>query len=84
MWAFDGNGPTEWASLEDGLAFVLSQIDKSRTFFSECRKSHDLIWWCGHFQSNFDGGPVLSGAFLQRLGMFGVDLFIDNYFSDPE
>jgi hypothetical protein len=81
-WAFDGNGPSEWASLEEGLAFVLSQLDSSKATFSEYRKSYDLIWWCGHFQSTFDGGPVLSAGMLERLAAFGVELFIDNYFSE--
>ena len=84
MWAFDGNGPSEWESLEEGLAFVLSRLESSLVPLSEYAKSFDLIWWCGHFQSCFDGGPVLSAAILRRLGQFGVELFIDNYFRESE
>jgi len=44
----------------------------------------DLIWWCGHFQSSLDGGPTLSAELLRDLGGFGVELYIDNYLSQPE
>lgn len=39
----------------------------------------DLVWWCGHFQSSFDGGPMISPSLLTRLGEFGVLLFIDQF-----
>jgi hypothetical protein len=29
---------------------------------------HHAIWWCGHFQDSFDGGPTLSARILERLG----------------
>jgi Domain of unknown function (DUF4279) len=83
MWAFDGNGPTDWNSLEEGLEYVLDQLGHNRTLFAEYRERYDMIWWCGHFQRRFDGGPSLSGPTLAKLGVFGVELFIDNYFSPP-
>jgi len=43
-----------------------------------------FTWWCGHFQSGFDGGPTLTPDLLRRLGEFGADLFIDNYFSPDD
>ena len=41
----------------------------------------ELVWWCSHSQSSFDGGPKLSAGLMKRLGEFGGDLYIDNYFS---
>jgi hypothetical protein len=82
MWAFDGGGQHDWESLEDGLVFVLDQLSGLEGSFNEYRRDHEVIWWCGHFQSSFDGGPVLSSRLLERLAAFGVQLFIDNYFSD--
>jgi hypothetical protein len=81
MWAFDGNGPGEWESLEQGLDFVCDALDKGNVSLDQYRADFELIWWCGHFQSSFDGGPRLSPAILARLASFGAPLFIDNYFS---
>jgi Domain of unknown function (DUF4279) len=80
MWAFDGGG-RDWDFLEDGLAFVLDRLGTSEKLFAKYGVEHHLIWWCGHFQSRFDGGPTLSAPLLARLGSFGAELFIDNYFS---
>ena len=82
MWAFDGGGgPHDWKSLEDGLVFVLNRLAASEQLFAKYLSTYCVMWWCGHFQSAFDGGPTLSARLLQRLGAFGVELFIDNYFS---
>jgi hypothetical protein len=83
MWGFDGGGPDDWDSLEEGLTFVLDQLGASEKWFAKYRVDYEVIWWCGHFQSCFDGGPVLSARLLERLGAFGAELFIDNYFSEP-
>lgn len=81
MWAFDGNPPHDWESLEDGLAFLLDRLSNAEGLVEKYRAKYDVVWWCGYFQSRFDGGPILSGRILKRLGAFGVELFIDNYFS---
>jgi hypothetical protein len=83
MWAFDGDGPHDWGSLEDGLDFLLDRLGSAEGLFEKYREMYDVVWWCGHFQNRFDGGPTLSGRILKRLGAFGVELFIDNYFSPP-
>jgi hypothetical protein len=83
MWAFDGGGPYDWDSLEEGLAFVLDKLGNSQKGFAKYTLDYEVIWWCGHFQSSFDGGPVLSTGLLERLAAFGAKLFIDNYFSKP-
>jgi Domain of unknown function (DUF4279) len=81
MWAFDANGPSDWSSLEDGLSFVLDAVERQKSSFEKYQRSFELVWWCGHFQSSFDGGPKLSPSILIRLGAFGAPLYIDNYFS---
>jgi hypothetical protein len=83
MWAFDGaEGSINWESLEDGLNFVLDKLWPLREIIARYKSSGRLIWWCGNFQSSFDGGPTLSAALLRRLGEFGAELFIDNYLAD--
>jgi hypothetical protein len=87
LWAFDGvtdgNAPLkEWASLEEGLLHLLDTLEPKKESIGVLANSAEVIWWCGHFQSSFDGGPTLSASLLQRLGDFGVPLFIDNYFSE--
>lgn len=84
MWAFDGfgdKGGREWTSLEEGLAFVLDRLRGAEHIFARLKTEHSVEWWCGHFQSRFDGGPRLSGHLLERLSDFGAALFIDNYFA---
>jgi hypothetical protein len=80
MWAFNGGEETEWGSLEEGLAFVLDRLSGCEELFARYKSEYDVVWWCGHFQSSFDGGPILSAHILERVGAFGVELFIDNYF----
>jgi hypothetical protein len=87
MWAFNGiteEGPQapEWDSLEDGLVHLLEILWSRREAIAQYAANAELIWWCGHFQRSFDGGPRLSPGLLTRLGAFGAALYIDNYFSD--
>jgi hypothetical protein len=81
LWAYDGGeGGIRCESLEEGLAFVLDKLWPHRETIAKYGESGELVWWCGHFQSSFDGGPRLSSNLLRRLGDFGAYLFIDNYF----
>jgi hypothetical protein len=85
MWACNGYGNEDgpdWDSLEEGLTFLLEKLWPVREVVAGYRSDAKLIWWCGHFQTGFDGGPQLSPSLLARLGTFGADLFIDNYFSN--
>jgi hypothetical protein len=89
VWAFNGvddggDGKAEWDSLEEGLTYVLGRLWPSRTAIAKYKASAELFWWCGHFQSSFDGGPQLSPSLLSRLGEFGATLYIDNYFGTGE
>lgn len=82
MWAFDGGeGSTEWESLEDGITFVLEKLWPRREAIVNYKASAELVWWCGNFQSSFDGGARLSADLLKRVGEFGADIYIDNYIS---
>ena len=86
LWAYNGFSPDDqrsWTSLEEGLAFVLDKLEPVRLQIDNYKQHYDIVWWCGHFQSSFDGGPTLSSRLLQRLADFGVELFIDTYFADP-
>ena len=87
LWGYNGyaaNTPKSWASLEDGLTFLLDRLEPLRREIDKYKRNYDLIFWCGHFQSSFDGGPTLSATLLRRLADFGVDLYIDNYFADSD
>jgi Domain of unknown function (DUF4279) len=86
-WAYNGRGQSgsyEWDTLEEGLEFVLERVSSSVDIFKRYGANQLVTWWCGHFQSSFDGGPILSPRLLKRLADFGADLFIDNYFSREE
>ena len=83
LWAYDGFPPDRyWTSLEDGLIFLLDRLEPLQSQIDNYKQSYDLIFWCGHFQSSFDGGPTLSAGLLRRLGAFGVDVYIDNYLTE--
>ena len=85
MWAYDGGeGSQEWDSLEEGITCVLDKLWIHRGTIGKYKPDADLVWWCGNFQSSFDGGPRLSPELLKRLGEFGASLFIDCYFSSNE
>jgi|EndMetStandDraft_3_1072993.scaffolds.fasta_scaffold225843_2 hypothetical protein len=72
----------EWQSLEDGLALVSRRLKPYRSIISTLYSQFDGIWWCGHFQYSFDGGPTLSPRTLIEVASFGCPLYLDNYFSD--
>jgi hypothetical protein len=85
MWAYNGTDKTEvfWVTLEEGVNFTLESLWPLRTVIVKYKElGAQLIWRCGHFYSSFDGGPTLSPGLLKKLGEFGAELFIDNYFSD--
>ena len=88
MWSYDGfpqgGNAKSWDSLDEALVFVLQELWLVRNKLEEYKQRHKVILWCGHFQSSFDGGPTLSPATLRMLGEFGVGMFIDNYFTEPE
>ena len=87
LWGYSGfpSAPqNSWASLEDGLTFLLDRLEPLHSQIDSYKQNLDVLWWCGHFQSSFDGGPTLSAKLMRRLADFGVDLYIDNYFADAD
>ena len=86
FWAYNGQGEegfrSEWLSLEDGLGFLLKSLSPKKAEIIAIASQFDGVWWCGHFQRSFDGGPILSAKVLSDLGSHGIPLSIDNYFSD--
>lgn len=85
-WAYNGQGEEgfqpEWACLEDGLKFLLKILSPRKSEIIALAGQYEAVWWCGHFQASFDGGPTLSPKLLTEIGSYEVCLSIDNYFSD--
>lgn len=87
LWGYSGfpSGTAKiWSSLEEGLNFILDRLEPLRFQIDNCRQKFDVFWWCGHFQSSFDGGPTLSAKLMRRLADFGVELYIDTHFVDSD
>lgn len=85
VWSFEvfPRAGGEWESLEDALASLMTAFTGRGSVVRQLQKEFEVYFWCGHFSSSFDGGPTLSPDLLRRLGEFGVELRIDNYFSKP-
>jgi hypothetical protein len=84
LWAYSGIPEDQegtFSSLEENLVFLLEKLWPVRDKVKAYQSKYKAVLWCGHFQDSFDGGPTLSSSTLRLLGEFGVDLFIDNYFS---
>jgi hypothetical protein len=83
LWAFDGEGPRRWDSLEDGLAYLLDRVEPFSSIFNRYRAAqHTVAWWCGHSHDRLDSGRWLSGRLLARLAAFRADLFIESHADD--
>jgi len=87
-WSYNGHdapGFSEhWADLDAGLSFLLGRLDNRLPEIRLIAQNYQAVWWCGHFQSSFGGGPMLSSRALSDLARSGIPLFIDCYFSDAE
>ena len=70
--------------LTDGLTSLLNELWALRETILTYGKGGSLLWWCGNIQSSFNGGPTFSPELMKRLGEFGAELYIDNYFSPLE
>lgn len=66
FWAYNGKGEvgfqSEWESLEAGLQFLLGCLRSRKSEIVTIAQEFRAIWWCGHFQASFDGGPTLSAG----------------------
>jgi len=79
VWSYAGMAGDEWASLEEGLASLMQELLPKRELISTYAKRFDACWWCGHFQSSFGGGPLLSPDTLRDLADFGIPLALSSY-----
>ena len=87
MWEYEvlpsnKKSKSEWSSLEEGLAEILLTFRTHKRMLRQFQRRFKVCLFCGHFSSSFDGGPTLSPSLLRQLGDFGVELFLDTYFSD--
>lgn len=82
LWSYGGGevGAPEWAGLEEGLLELMRQLWAKKDLICLLAQKFEVIWWCGHFQSSFDGGPIFSVELMRKLTEFGVPLYLDNYF----
>jgi hypothetical protein len=85
MWEYEvrPDGKTYWSSLEEGLMALIPAFRSSNQILEHYRRNVHVFLWCGHFFSSFGGGPTLSSALLKQLGEFGVELYLDTFFSEP-
>jgi hypothetical protein len=81
MWSFDARpqGQEDWSTLEDGLSSLLNTFGPIRDRVRSCSSGNNVVIWCGHFTSSFDGGPALSPELLRSIGDFGAELFLDTH-----
>lgn len=83
LWSYSGAVPNqEWQSLEQGILYVLEDLTPKRDLIWSSFGNFNLYWWCGHFQSSFDGGPTFSSELFRKLAHFGAKLYLDTYFSE--
>jgi hypothetical protein len=84
VWSYSGivkDQKFNFKSLEENLSFLLEKLWPVKDKIEAYKSKYKIVLWCGHFQDSYNGGPLLSAPILRLLGEFGVDLFIDNYFS---
>jgi Domain of unknown function (DUF4279) len=86
FWGYNGQGEigfqNEWTSLEEGLQFLLNVLKSRKTEIISIAHQFEGCWWCGHFQTSFDGGPTLSPKLLNEISSYNIPLYIDNYWNE--
>lgn len=68
--------PKQWKSLAEGLEELLLVMKPLREKIAAYQQTCEVCFWCGHFSSEFDGGPTLPPALLKALAEFGVKVQI--------
>ena len=84
MWGYEAYLGKEWDTLEEALESLLEILMPLKEKIMKYSTKYDVVLWCGHFTSSFDGGPTFSPELLKKLGEFGVELFIDTYCTTNE
>lgn len=86
LWAYSAVngelGRNEWSSLEKALSSILSTLADKKEAIAAYSRTYDVHWWCGQFQSSFEGGFTLSVDLLRELSNFGVELVLETYWAD--
>ncbi len=72
----------EWGDIKDGLEFLFKILEGKMNNIQSLSQIHKAIWWCGHFQKSFDGGPLFSIEIINELSRFGIPLYLDCYFEE--
>lgn len=76
-------GRDDWPSLEEGLNALLSLVGPIWNRISPYSALNEILFWCGHFTSSFDGGPVLTSGVLKSLADLRVPVAFDTYCEKP-
>lgn len=86
MWAYEvfPSQRDSWSSLSDGLTSLLNEVLPLKTRLQSFASANKIYLWCGHFTTDFDGGPTLPPELLKLLGEFGVGLELDTYHQSAE
>lgn len=84
MWGYEVCAGREWEDLDDALDALLKVLMPLKSKIRGYCLKYDVVLWCGHFTSSFDGGPTFSVDLLQKLADLGIPLQLDTYCSLPE
>lgn len=88
FWGYNGHDvemfQAEWNDMEQGFVILFSALTEKINIINSLSVRYKALWWCGHFQSSFDGGPIFSNRLIARLNEFKIPLFLDCYFCDDE
>ncbi len=86
LWAYAPAGECRpWPDFESMTSALLDELRPVQQKLAELRAEHEAFFWCGHFDSSFDGGPSFSPELLRALAEFAIPLYIDTHFvrDDP-
>jgi hypothetical protein len=79
MWGYEVYPGKNWASLEEALESLLKVLKPLKEKIWAYLLKYNVVIWCGHFTSSFDGGPKFSPELLEKLSELGVELYLDTY-----
>lgn len=84
MWGYEVAAGKEWDEFEDAIDSLLKVLMPLKSKIGGYSSKYDVVLWCGHFASSFDGGPTFSAELLQKLGELAVPLHLETYYSPGE
>jgi len=85
FWAYDGISNQDdfkeqnWETLEEGLLFVVTNIEPKYKLIKKTFSEYKIYFWCGYFQNTFDGRIRLSSKLIKKLSNFNIELIIKTY-----